>query len=143
MNDITNMINKDINDLKNRHYEAYEKLKQNKSYKEVDIISKAIDIKKMHLKKYAEISKKIQYDCKGVKKEYKQYLEEQRGFLQKYLPYGFAQRNIIDIEMYELQNHYEIMNQVLREENDYIVYNNIKNELKLIEDLYYTLFCSS
>lgn len=143
MNDIMNMINKDINDLKNRQCEAFETLKQNQAYKKMDITSKAIDIKKMHLKKYAEISKKLQYDCKGVNKEYKQYLEEQRTFLQKYLPYGVTQRNIIDIEMYELQNHYEIMNQVLREENDYIVYNNVKNELKIIEDLYYTLFCSS
>ena len=136
MEKINNIIDRDINELKSKTTEAYEKLRQNKVYQQSEIISKSIDIKNKHLRKYTELQKKFKNDNKFVENEYKRYTDEQRDFLQKYMPYGEEKRNIIDINLYDLQKDYQYIDNILQNESDYTTYQKCSCDLRLMESLF-------
>ena len=133
---IKNIIKKDLDELLLRKNESYEKLLNNNIYIQQKNIEQSIKIKYNHFKMLAKIDSKYKGNRENAEEEYNNYISSQREFLQKYLPYGENKRNIIDVDRFDMEKDYNYITNLLNVEMDYIVYQNLCSEYKLLEEFY-------
>jgi len=115
---IKNAVREDIRKLINDRSDAYEVLKCNPIYKQQSLILIATQTLK-----------------KGNKD-----LEKHRTNFMKYMPYGEEQRNIIDIDLNDLQKDLDHCKELLSKEHDYINYNKLEMELRKLQEFESLLF---
>lgn len=118
---IENIIRNDIEEVFQRKHKAYERLEQNRVYIQFRNIEHALKIKE----------KQCKYSNQDV--------EAQRQFLQKYFSYGEDNRNIIDVSILDIQKDLDFIVDLLNKEIDFIVHEDLKNELRMLQDCFFTL----
>lgn len=133
-------VQKDIQELQNKHNDAYEVLKRNPIYRQYNLALMAKQTLKKHFTKHEELRIKFNYTKEYILEEGKKELQKHRTKFMKYMPYGSEQRNILDIGFIELQKDLDYCQELLDKEDDYINYNKLEKECRDLREFESLIF---